>query len=434
MATEFSDIYLNGTNFEELYADGGQIVEAWLNGECIWKLANKPTQIVIYLYTWYEGKFYAIGDVYTKNQYGYTVVIGTVFKGSAIENLTAHEIDKVLGLDTSEKFATRIHCDINGVWAERNGGKMFLHSGFVFDNPPDSLYKWFSDNAKLNIPQADQYGSFLSVGESLYSLNSPGNSHRTYVYESKPGYGKKEIEILETGAYMWIFDLGNNLNITFYSTMGTEHLKNYIWDDAANTDNPQYKYPIIYIRDPQNWENKKTVYFPLGNLYQEVKDSINYSGYYTIDLGGMTSYKCIGNKENIYGLIQINIYQRGFFFFWKYDGKNLYCEQTSEDKLQFCSSFTYYNVGTKFLAIRNSASGIIEGRIVKSILDTIYTKNIFSVPANIGDWEWNLSFVTDKYLYIPKSNFNLNKIRCLKVDLQTMSIEDETMEIGIREG
>lgn len=62
MATEFSDIYLNGTNFEELHAGGGQIVEAWLNGECIWRLVDKLKYwIQIYSWTRHKGISYGSG-------------------------------------------------------------------------------------------------------------------------------------------------------------------------------------------------------------------------------------------------------------------------------------------------------------------------------------------------------------------------------------
>lgn len=439
MATEFSDIYIDGLNTEELYADGGQIVEAWLDGECIWKLTNKPSAIVIYLYTWYEGKFYAIGDVYTKNQYGYTVVIGTVFIGNSIEHLTANETNKTSGLDTSEKFAVRIHCDINGVWVEKNDGRMQLHSGFAFNNPPDALYKWFDDNATLNIPKTGQIGdpSFigasLSVGATQYFLNSSYHGEKTYVYKRYP---KEEIETLETGSYINIFTLDNKAIIVLYGTFST-NLDKYIWENAANTINPQYKYPIMYIRNPLNWGHEGTIYFPLGKLYQEIEDSLEYPLEYpyphTIELKDIICEITISNEKSIYSMMQIYIRDKRFYFEWRYNGEELTYSQISIEELQFCLGFTYYNVGTKFLAIRKTATGIVEGRIVKSILDTIYTENIFSVDTERWDWEWNLSFATNQYLYIPKSNYNQNKIRWLKVDLQTMDVIDETVEIGIKE-
>lgn len=40
MATEFSDIYIDGITTEKLWAGGKQIREAWLDGKCIWRLTN----------------------------------------------------------------------------------------------------------------------------------------------------------------------------------------------------------------------------------------------------------------------------------------------------------------------------------------------------------------------------------------------------------
>lgn len=67
MATEFSDIYIDELNTEELHADGGQIVEAWLDGECIWRRVEKLVywrQVI--KWTKYDGKYYGFGLYATK--------------------------------------------------------------------------------------------------------------------------------------------------------------------------------------------------------------------------------------------------------------------------------------------------------------------------------------------------------------------------------
>lgn len=61
MATEFSDIYIDGINTEEIYANGGRIVEAWLDGECVWKLKDETLTVKeIYHVVYHDEMYYVI--------------------------------------------------------------------------------------------------------------------------------------------------------------------------------------------------------------------------------------------------------------------------------------------------------------------------------------------------------------------------------------
>lgn len=75
MGTLYSDIYIDGENSEVFAIDGAQIKEAWLNGECIWRLVEREeiTVVSVYHIVYHEEMWYVIfaGKKATGGTYNY---------------------------------------------------------------------------------------------------------------------------------------------------------------------------------------------------------------------------------------------------------------------------------------------------------------------------------------------------------------------------
>lgn len=88
MATEFSDIYIDGITTEQLWAGGKQIREAWLDGKCIWRLINKiEYQKEICCWARHNGTCYGFGLAATKKKPLYNNWKRIYFKGNDIKNM-----------------------------------------------------------------------------------------------------------------------------------------------------------------------------------------------------------------------------------------------------------------------------------------------------------------------------------------------------------
>lgn len=94
MGTLYSDIYIDGMNTEMLAAEGAQIKEAWLNGECIWKLAEKLEYArEIVCFARYNGKYYGFGYYAMNDSPLYNQWKRVYFTGEDIEDLNFNYVN-----------------------------------------------------------------------------------------------------------------------------------------------------------------------------------------------------------------------------------------------------------------------------------------------------------------------------------------------------
>lgn len=112
MATQFTDIYIDGITTEELHADGGQIVEAWLDGECIWRLiSGMEYQREICCWARHDGTYYGFGLYATKENPLYNNWIRIYFKGNDIENMECTYVTASSGVSDLFGNMTILRCN-----------------------------------------------------------------------------------------------------------------------------------------------------------------------------------------------------------------------------------------------------------------------------------------------------------------------------------
>lgn len=437
MATEFSDIYLDGINYEELYADGGQIVEAWLNGECIWKLMENYLKTVIHYITWYDGMYYAVGQVYTKEDV-YNQWFPSIFIGETIENLKAYRQSIPSGsyvpmTDYSRGWGINdISCDKNGVWIGREtyryapgfgttgAERMSLHSGFEFvDQEKEYFFDYFADNNILNIPKS-KYGT-LCIGNDLYIARPASTNPVTSgVYK----YVTSETITLETleGHYEYIFNLGENAYIVLgNNSFGSSE---YIWEDVQNTPNPNCKFPIMQIRSLPEWGNEGNVYFPLREIYQILK---NKGETYISGVSVNVTEKA-SNDECVIGIIHISYGGTNFYAIFSFDGSDL--KQKIFTKYPFESGIrSFGNIEEMFYCTRRIYANGEETcvmRIFDSIDNMLNAKEFF-IDRNYESFDD--AFIKDNFLYLIDGTYNPDIIVWLKINLETLETLEETVKI-----
>ena len=114
MATEFSDIYIDGITTEKLWAGGKQIKEAWLGGECIWRLTNKiEYQKEICCWARHNGTCYGFGLAATKRKPLYNNWNRIYFKGNDVGNIKCSYV--TVGNGVNDIFGSMTIVDYNKI-------------------------------------------------------------------------------------------------------------------------------------------------------------------------------------------------------------------------------------------------------------------------------------------------------------------------------
>lgn len=235
MTTEFSDIYLNGTNFEELYAGGGQIVEAWLNGECIWRLVDK-LKYWKQIYCWTRHK---------DTSYGFGLYATSDSTNPKYEKVYFHgeDISNMMFFSLGEYFPWRSITDgiIIGaysfgicVFSEQEVGKLDVKSTGTliakeFPKDLETVNNFLGDKL-INI--SSPHGGICNVFNKEYHLYS--TDHYITLLGAKRRVGKLVVENA-LGNTIKEFITDETINNLYYTLRGATLFHNKIYSMGLQT-------------------------------------------------------------------------------------------------------------------------------------------------------------------------------------------------------
>ncbi|MBO5283646.1 MAG: hypothetical protein J6B43_11090 [Lachnospiraceae bacterium] len=268
MGTLYSDIYIDGMNTEILAAEGAQIKEAWLNGECIWKLADPKIQIDHI--TYYGGMYYAIGsDI---NSYGNRA--WCFLFGKTLDKLT--EYPSVLGM-SNRLDIERFYADSDGIYQEKN-------NTYAYGTAKVAEYQTIKVQLinELGTVDTSYNALFMDFGKSGLSKNMRTNFYSsemgycfadsesysvTHIFQnSLDGTGIHRTEInteTENCAYSALYIMGSELLLTYQSNGSALECS---YEDYAK--GKRLRIPIFKCLN-MNFTEKYNIYYDITKYYEE---------------------------------------------------------------------------------------------------------------------------------------------------------------------
>lgn len=426
MATQYSDIYIDGITTEELYSDGGQIVEAWLNGECIWKLIEGLEGYWKHIFCWtrYKNTNYGFGGYKPENIFTpkYTPVY---FHGKNVENMLF------------SKHQTSGFSDGTIISAYDFGICTFSSSTvgvLSFDVNSTGTF-----NAKDFPERLEPVNNFL--GDEFVNISTPlGSScnvfnRRYHIFSAD--YGKKVGSVTYTIGAAVIKDVLNNtietivfdtpINGSYYALGPCTYFKEKVYfpgrkTSSSVTESNTYL-PLFYINKYKELEHLETP-VPFSTLkYANVAGvdandsrivwvciiySVSDSGTYLYEYDGSTIKYNLVYKENYASGVKIVGQYIVLYGFYKFSSNNhlagykMYAGKTIYDLILFNFSANDYGLDYgKLTSSGNSAMPrIFYEESGELFFDIVFTQEETGPTRYVGN----------SYVLKMKFNFDTGKI------------------------
>lgn len=268
MGTLYSDIYIDGMNTEILAADGAQIKEAWLNGECIWKLANELTIIEVYHIVHHDGMYYVLfrAGVKTSESVDSDGTVTTTWKSTNYYIGCGNEIGSITDIEEIKNETYRSKYAEYFIAQECDGG-LFVYYAEVYGVA--SSYMYFEDydiHAEKDVIDKNPFGEECSALNSIKNgLYLNGIITNKYIINSGSStLGGSEHYCLR------IKDLAHNL----VDEIVTQTLPLYLptdgkcvyYVDSSETYETQLRYEALDINSLET----KSVYFDYSDMLESM--------------------------------------------------------------------------------------------------------------------------------------------------------------------
>lgn len=289
MATQFSDIYIDGITTEELSAEGGQIFEAWLDGECIWRLVEGPEKAKhIVIWTRLDNKYYGFGLYLTSDNPPYNNWQRIFFDGINVEEMTFNivEIGK-----TDDAFFQDFFKISTPVSVYNFGFCVFkglYQPSAAFPNVSVILGLDVHSTAGENTAElADVLGeSYVNISDPLGMCSNVfnnryqirGSGHYEYV-DGIITYGFAEIYDMKNKNIIYAYPRGENNTLAYRTGMCAKMLNKVYFVPWDNTSNGLY-----------TLKNIPLYYIDLNNLYALEKIEIDIQKYLKADANSKDGY------------------------------------------------------------------------------------------------------------------------------------------------
>lgn len=159
MGTLYSDIYIDGENSEVFAIEGAQIKEAWLNGECIWKLGSKLTISEVYQIVRHDGGYYVLFSAGEK--------LSETVNSSGGVSTTWRSFNYYIGCGNEIGFITDVEVIKNAAYrnnpeyfiAQECDGGLFVYLASVYAVGTEYMYfKDYDIHAEVNLLEENPLG------------------------------------------------------------------------------------------------------------------------------------------------------------------------------------------------------------------------------------------------------------------------------------
>lgn len=309
MATQYSDIYIDGITTEELYAENRRIVEAWLDGECIWRLIEglkKAKHIVIW--TRLNNKYYGFGLYLTSDTPPYDNWQRIFFSGINAKEMIFNLVETGNTDDAFSDGFSRFSpvsvydfgfCVFKGLYQPAAAfPNVSVILGLDVHSTAGKNTAELADvleESYVNI--SDPMGMCSNVFNNRYQIR--GSNHYEYV-DGKLTYGFAEIYDMKNKNVMYAYPNGED-NTLAYKTGMCAKMSNIVyfvpWDNTARGLYTLKNIPLYYI--------------DINNLYVVEKTEINIQKYLAPDVNSKAGYSIYhvrgtgidsDNKKIVFGL------------------------------------------------------------------------------------------------------------------------------------
>lgn len=386
MATQFSDIYINGITTEELHADGGQIVEAWLNGECIWRLVEGPEKAKhIVIWTRLDEKYYGFGLYLHSQSYPYNSWQRIFFSGINVEEMVFNivEVGKTDDAFFQDyfKISTPVSvydfgfCIFKGIYqpAANFPNVSVILVLDVHSTAGENTAELAEVLGESYVNISDPLGMCSNVFNNRYQIR--GSNHYEYV-DGIITYGFAEIYDLKNKNIIYAYPSGEDNTLAYRTGMCAKMLNKVFfvpWDNSLG----------LYVH-----ENIPLYYIELSSLYTVKKMDIDIQKYLEADTSSKSGYNIYhvrgtgidsDNKKIVFGLqIQLisletlanNIYKN---ILVKYENGILSIAEQQADLLnRGCKIVGSYIVLTAPNGYTANAASFLAGKSIDKMTSFLY--------------------------------------------------------------